>query len=105
MVISMKFYKNLYIGETIKNPNKVKRKLRRNAGQLNIYVITLARGRDQLEIYHCGYLQQKYYRKYPPYIVGIGNGYDEAVDIVVKIAEEAIEKIGTPNIKKYLFNK
>lgn len=101
----MKFYKNLYIGETIKNPNKVKRKLRRNAGQLNIYVIALAGGGDQLEIYHCGYLQQSYYRKHPPYIIGIGNGYEEAVNTVVKIVEETLENTGTPNIKNYLFKE
>ena len=47
----MKFYKNLYIGEGIKHPNIVKWKLRHNAGQFQVYVIALAAGRDQLEIF------------------------------------------------------
>lgn len=98
----MKFYKKLYVGESIKNPNKVKWKLRHNAGQFQIYVIALAGGDDQLEIYHCAFLQQKYYKKYPPYIIGIAGNYDEAVGIVIRITQEALEKNGTPDLKKYL---
>lgn len=101
----MKFYKNLYIGETIKNPNKVKWKLRCNAGQLNVYVIALAPGRDYLEIYHSGILKQKYYRKYPPFIIGIANGYEEAMNMVVRIVEEALSITGSPDVKKYLFKE
>lgn len=98
----MKFYKNLYIGETIKKPNKVKWKLRCNAGQLNIYVIALAKGNDQLEIYHSAFLQQRYYRKHQPYIIGICSCYEEAVAIVVSITQEALNQIGSPDIKKFL---
>ncbi len=99
----MKFYKNLYVGESITNPNKVKWKLRRNAGQFKVYIIALAQGDGQLEIYHCAFLQQKYYRKYPPYIIGIAGGYDEAVELVIKITEAAMEKTGSPDLKKFLF--
>lgn len=98
----MKFYKNLYVGEGIKNPNKVKWKLRHNAGQFKVYVIALAGGEDQLEIYHCAFLQQKYYKKYPPYIIGIADNYEEAVEIVVRITKEAVERLGQPDLKKYL---
>ncbi len=101
----MKFYKNLYIGSTIKDAKKVKRKLIMNAGQLGIYVITLCKGRDQLEIYNSAYLQQKYYRKYPPYIIGIANGYDEAVEIVQQIAMEAYECNGNCDLKKYILDR
>lgn len=101
----MKFYKNLYIGETIKDAKKVKRKLITGAGQLGIYVITLCKGRDQLEIYHCAFLQQKYYRKNPPFIVGIAGGYDEAVEIVRKIAEEAYASNGNCDLKKYILDR
>lgn len=101
----MKFYKNLYIGTTIKDAKKVKRKLLLNAGQIGIYVITLCKGRDQLEIYHCAFLQQKYYRKNPPYIIGIANGYDEAVEIVRQIAAEAYACNGNCDLKKYILDR
>lgn len=101
----MKFYKNLYTGSTIKDVKKVKRKLVTNAGQAEIYVIAVCRGRDQLEIYHCALLQQKYYKKNPPYIVGIANGYEEAVEIVKQIAEEAFRYNGNCDLKSYLLDK
>ena len=101
----MRFYKDLYVGSTIKDVHKVKRKLRTNAGQLGIYVIALCRGCDQLEIYHCAFLQQKYYKKNPPYIIGIANGYDESLEIVRQIAEEAYRENGDCDLKKYLLDK
>ena len=101
----MKFYKKLYVGNTIKDVRKIKRKLLLNVGQLGIYVIALCKGRDQLEIYHCAFLQQKYYRKNPPYIVGIANGYDEAVEIVRQIAIEAYECNRNCDLKKYILDR
>lgn len=101
----MKFYKNLYVGSTVRDVHKVKRKLITNAGQLGIYVITLCKGRDQLEIYHCALLQQRYYRKNPPYIIGIANGYEEALELVRQIAEEAYRQRGDCDLKKYLLDK
>lgn len=101
----MKFYKKLYIGDTIKKPRRVKWKLKHNAGQLNIFVLTLAEGNDQLEIYHCAFLQQAYYKKNPPYVIGIANGYEEAVAIVCKITEETLLATGGANLKEYLFSK
>lgn len=101
----MKFYKYLYIGSTIKDAQKIKRKLRVNAGQLGIYVIALCKGRDQLEIYHCALLQQRYYKKNPPHIIGIANGYEEAVEIIRQIAEETYKYNGDCDLKKYLLDR
>lgn len=98
----MKFYKYLYVGDNIKNPDKVKRKLKYHAGQLFIYVICIANGSDQLEIYHCAYLKQKYYRYHPPVIVGIAGSYEEAVNIVVQITKESLEFTGCCDLKEYL---
>lgn len=98
----MRFYKYLYVGDSIKHPAKVKRKLKTGAGQMKIYIIALSPGDNQLEIYHCAYLQQKYYKRNPPVIIGISGGYDEAVELVQKIALEAIALTGACNIKSYL---
>lgn len=98
----MKFAKYLYIGNNIKNPIRTKWKLRHHAGQFTVYVITLSEGSDQLEIYHCAFLQQKYYRQHPPYIVGLASGYSEAVELVIQMAEDSMKYSGTPDIKSYL---
>ena len=97
----MKFYKHLYIGDTVTNPAKIKWKLKHHAGTM-AYAITVAHGNDQLKIFHSAYLKQKYYRYHPPVIVGIASDYDEAVNIVVKITQECLEATGDCRLKEYL---
>jgi len=99
----MKFHKHLYIGESIKNPNAVKWKLRINADLLGIFVITLSGGSDQLEIYDAVFLKQKLHRKlWPPYVVGMASGQAEAMEIVRHIVDLCYKETGTANIKDYL---
>ena len=86
----MYFYKNLYAGPSIRDPEEVKRKLMRGEGQFTIYVIALSPsipgpGSNQLEILHCVNLQQPYYKTYPPYIIGIAAGRTEAVERIRKL--------------------
>lgn len=97
----MKFYRHLYIGDTVRNPIKTKWRLKHHAGTM-VYVITLAQGDDQLEIYHSAYLKQKYFRYHPPVIVGIASNHDEAVEIVIKITQECLDATGECDLKKYL---
>ena len=97
----MKFYKYLYIGDTVKEPDRVKRRLKLHAVQM-IYVVCLAQEDDQLEIYHCAYLKQRYYRHHPPVIVGIAASYDEAVELVVRITKESLLATGGCDLKAYL---
>lgn len=100
----MKFYKYLYIGDTVTNPQKIKWKLKRHAG-VQVYVITTAPNADQLEIFHSAYLKQKYYRYHPPIIVGIASNYEEAVQIILKITQECVDATGNCNLKEYLKQK
>ncbi len=97
----MKFYKYLYVGDTIKNPSRIKWKLKHHAG-VKAHVIAVAHGADQLEIYHSAYLQQRYFRYHPPIIVGIASDYNEAVQIIIQITQECLEYTGTCNLKEYL---
>lgn len=100
----MKFYKYLYIGDTVTRPQKVKWKLKHHAG-VQVYVIAIAPMDDQLEIFHSAYLKQKYYRYHPPIIIGIASDYDEAVQIVIKITQECLKAAGNCNLKEYLKRK
>lgn len=102
----MKFYKNLYCSNNIiTKKTKICRKLKRNIGQLNIYIILLGNGTNQLEIIHCAYLQQKYFDKKELFIVGIADGYFEAVLIVQRITEDVVNQTGEAYIKKYLVSQ
>ena len=100
----MKFYKHLYIGDKVSNPAKIKRKLKLHAG-VRVFVIAIAQGSDQLEIYHSAYLKQKYYRYHPPVIVGIASDYNEALQIILNITEECVKQTGNCNLKEYLKQK
>ncbi|WP_026660140.1 hypothetical protein [Butyrivibrio sp. AC2005] len=97
------FAKNLYIGESVKKPLVVKWKLKHGAGQLFIYVLTASDIPDgQIEIKHCAFLKQKYYLRHPAYIYGIAGSYKEALDLVLKMFEEASESGLTGDIRTYL---
>ncbi len=85
-----RFYKHLYWGESVKWHSLVKWKLLTGRGQFKIFCITEALGKsDQLEIVHCAFLRQLFYKAHPVMIYGIASGYDEAVDIILKISQEA----------------
>lgn len=104
----MYFYKNLYVGSSIEDPEEVKRKLRKGEGQFWIYVIALSPsvpgpGANQLEIMHSANLLQPYYKAYPPYIIGIAEGREEAVELVRDLVQEAYEHTGSADVRQYLF--
>lgn len=101
---AMKFYKKLYVGDTVSNPDKVKRKLKKYAKLNNVYVIAYVEDDRRLEIYHSFMLQQYYYKENPPYIVGIAGSSEEANEIICKIAEEAIRETGKADLIRYLFS-
>lgn len=101
----MKFYKQLYVGESVKHPEKIKWKLRFRAGTPEIYCIVLAHGTDQLEIVHSAIYLQKYYKKHIPYVIGIAASYKEALDIVVRITQEAVSTNGNGDLKAYLLDE
>lgn len=100
----MKFYTSLYIGESVKKPKKVMRKLKSGSQGIlsNIYVIVMAEGTDQLEIYAAKYLRQSYYKRNPLYVIGIAQGYEEAVSLVTRMVEESMKERGDCNLKAYL---
>lgn len=99
----MKFYKNLYVTDSAKKSiRKIKWKLKHNAGQVQVFVITLAPENDLLEIYHCAFLQQKFYKIHPPYIIGVAKSYEEALLLMKDIILDIAQKTGTWNIREYL---
>lgn len=105
MAGKMRFFGQPYIGDSIKNPNKVIKKLRRGKKQLKVYLIVLAEESGQLEIYHNIYLRQWYYKENPPLIIGIAGDHKEAVELVCQITQETLEKTGKVDLRGYLMAK
>ncbi len=125
----MQFYRDLYVSPKIRHPERVKWRLRHNAGSLALYVITLCdetlserrapshgvsasgeppvepsgRGRmGQLLLFHCINLQQPYEKKHCPMIIGIAEGRAEALELVRRITQECVEKTGGADLVPFL---
>lgn len=99
----MKFYRDLYIGDTVKKPQKAIKKLKRYKIQPGLYVIVLEAQPARLAFYHSLVLTQWYYRKNPPAcVVGLANGREEAMALIEKIAQDAIAATGGVSLVEYL---
>ncbi len=98
----MKFYRRLYVGPSIRNVNKIKWKLLTGRGQLGIYLSSLSRTSDQLDIFHCALLKQKYFDKKALQVVGIAEGREEAIFLVQQMLQDTMDAGMETDIKGYL---
>lgn len=102
----MELYPHLYIGKSVRKPNKLIRKLKKRSKFMQFYVICVsANPNDQLEIYKACYLSQKYYKTNTVYVIGLASDYDEAISIIETIVKECYEFNQTCELKKYLFRE
>lgn len=96
----MKIYKRLYTSpKLVKKRTRIKWALKYNLDKLNIYIITLPTTDDQMEIFHCRELKQKYYDNASLVIIGIAESYDEAINLIQQILLDCYDKTGTYYIK------
>lgn len=103
----MKWYDDLYVGDSIVHKtSKIKWKILHNAGQINIYVITIASNpKNLLDIIPAQELMQKAYPKKHLYVVGLAKGYEEAVEVAASIVDEVYRQTGNFMVSEYLFEK
>lgn len=105
---NIKFYEQLYLSENIERETlyQLKRTLNDEPIKANVFVITISSNEhDQLDIYHSKYLIQRFYRKHPPYVIGIAKKHDDAVAMVEQIVQECITKRGDVDLKAYLIGE
>lgn len=100
----MVWYDDLYVSSNIEaKAEKIKWKIKHNAGTVRMYVITLPRNPENLlEIISTVELMQKHYPKKGLVVVGLAKGYEEAVSVAASIIVETMNELGTTNVKKYL---
>lgn len=98
---NMHFYKALYFSDSLeKKKRQLKWKLKRGKILPGIYVIAFTNNSDLLEIYQSVQLKQSFYKKNPPYIIGIADGDNSAVELVQKILSDALEEIAVTELNK-----
>ena len=103
----MKWYKDLYVGESIQHKyEKIKWKIKHNAGQIDIYVITIASNpQNLLDIIPAQELMQKGYPKRELLVIGLAKGMKEAHEVVKQIIDEVYQNTGGFRIVPYLQTK
>ena len=103
----MKWYGDLYVGESIRHEvDKIKWKIKHNAGQINIYVIALASNpQNLLDIIPAQELMQKGYPKQDMYVIGLACGIEEAQLVVKQIIGEVYRETAGFRILPYLQTK
>ena len=102
----MKWHKDLYTGESIlRKQQKVKWKIMHNAGQLRVYVITLASNRQNLlDIIPARELLQKHYPKRNLYVIGLAGNYQEALEVAGHIISDVYSKTGDFDVRGYILD-
>lgn len=100
----MKWYNNLYVGEKAKRrKHKIIMKTITRKPQIGIYYITLPlNDANSLEIYPSYILLQKHYRKQKMLIIGISEGYDEALLLTQEIIMDCYNKTGQFLVRKMI---
>ncbi len=100
----MEWHKDLYAGESVRRRQRnVKWKIMHNAGQLYVYVITLASGESNLlDIIPSWELLQKHYPKSGLYVVGLAGSYREALELAGHIVNDVYKATGGFDVKRYL---
>lgn len=103
----MTWNEDLYVGESIiHKTGRVKWKIRHNAGQIDIYVITLASNEQNLlDIIPAQELLQPAYPKQDLVVVGLAKGYDEALEVAASIVDEVFKNTKTFAVRTYLSQK
>ena len=102
----MKWYHNLYIGDSIGDQAKqIKRKLSRHVWMTSIYVIALASNpQNLLDVIPSWELQQKSYPGKDICIVGLAKGYGEALELVRQIVDDTYQNTGDVDVRNYLLS-
>lgn len=100
----MKWHKDLYTGESIlRRQRKVKWKIMHGAGQLRVYVITLAsNSQNLLDIIPSRELLQKHYPKRNLYVIGLAGNYQEALEVAAHIVSDVYRETGDFDVRSYI---
>lgn len=69
---------------------------------VGIYFITLASNEENLfDIFHAAHLKQPAFARQKLYVVGIAAGYEEALELVQRMAEDIYRATGGFRVREY----
>ncbi len=98
----MKFYKKLYISDSIrKSAMQIKYSLKFHPFRKNYYIISLSESNDLFDIISSRYLIQPYYKKHTIFVIGVAKNKDDAIILVQRIIEELLPSYTFAEIKEH----
>lgn len=103
-MMRIKCYCDLYVSESLKNKqNQILEEVMEQRPRPSVYLITLAQGKqNHLEFYSGLLLWQYVFDHAELFVVGLADGYYEAVELVEKIVRDSICATGDVNVREYL---
>ncbi len=103
----MKYYKDLYVSDTLKKKKKkILKKMEAGKFMPGIHLVTLAANPDNhLEIWHYPILLQPAFPKEDLFVVGISKGYEEALEFVEEIVQEVYNETEGTDVRSFILSK
>lgn len=100
----MRWYDHLYVGEKAKKKRfRMICKIRFHKFQPEAYVITPAsNGNNILDIYPSAVLLHPYYKKTDYMVLGIADGYFEALEVAGKIIDDMFKATGGFDLQEFI---
>ena len=105
--MQIKFYCDLYVSECWQSKKaKIMKKLKENRLQPAVYVVALSQGsQNHLEFFSSMLLKQHIFDNASLFVVGIADGYDEALFCVREITSQVYSETKEMDIRGYLLKK
>lgn len=103
----MRYYKHLYMGESLKKKKrKILKKLEKRKLLPGVYLIVLCETeKNQLEIFDFNQTLQRHYPRKDYFVAGIAKGFDEAAEILEEIVKSVYNETEGADIRSYILNK
>lgn len=99
----MHVYKDLFCDDAcVRKSKKILRKIKYHAGLTSTYIIAMSEGTDYFDLIPGYVLKQKGYPMQDLHIMGLAEGYESAVSLVMQMISVFFEKYGTYRFKDYL---
>lgn len=103
----MKFYKYLYVQETLeKKKEKIIDKLKQKNILLNCHIVALASSdKNQLDIYSSKFLFQPGFPTEDLFIVAIVKSHEDAIEFVEKLLKDVYNETKRTDMRSYILEK
>ena len=103
----MNYYYDLYLDEKCKKEKQtIIDKIENDQWQLSVHLIFLSKSvQNQLDICHSALFLQKKLSKEDVFVIGIANGYQEALELVEKITQDVYDETKGTDFKNYIMKK